>query len=187
MYFEDRAYPIQTDRGVYLKPGAQAHFATDTSAELLHLIMPEPPPALAASMTGSSPGSYAYYLPDLPALLDLADIRERTFAVNQPSVQFGRMQYKKHASSPVHQHLPTGLNPNGSEHFYLIREGNGWVRAGDSMTSVGPGDLVFIPAGEVHQLLASSTGFDYFEFQAPLGFETIMCGGETSDSLKYRK
>ena len=39
---------------------------------------------------------------------------------------------------------------------------------------VGPGSLVFIPAGEWHQLVASETGFDYIEFQAPFDFVTTM-------------
>jgi len=39
---------------------------------------------------------------------------------------------------------------------------------------VGPGSLVFIPAGEWHQLIASETGFDYIEFQAPFDFVTTM-------------
>ena len=39
---------------------------------------------------------------------------------------------------------------------------------------VGPGSLVLIPAGEWHQLLASETGFDYIEFQAPFDFVTTM-------------
>jgi hypothetical protein len=33
---------------------------------------------------------------------------------------------------------------------------------------------VLIPAGEWHQLLASDTGFDYIEFQAPFDFATTM-------------
>ena len=39
---------------------------------------------------------------------------------------------------------------------------------------VGPGSLVLIPAGEWHQLVASDTGFDYIEFQAPFDFMTTM-------------
>ena len=39
---------------------------------------------------------------------------------------------------------------------------------------VGPGDLVLIPAGEWHQLIASESGFDYIEFQAPFDFATTM-------------
>jgi len=39
---------------------------------------------------------------------------------------------------------------------------------------VGPGSLVLIPAGEWHQLIASETGFDYIEFQAPFDFVTTM-------------
>ena len=39
---------------------------------------------------------------------------------------------------------------------------------------VGPGSLVLIPAGEWHQLVASETGFDYIEFQAPFDFATTM-------------
>jgi hypothetical protein len=39
---------------------------------------------------------------------------------------------------------------------------------------VGPGSLVLIPSGEWHQLVASESGFDYIEFQAPFDFATTM-------------
>jgi hypothetical protein len=60
------------------------------------------------------------------------------------------------------------------EHFYFIERGTGEVKHDTGEMPVGPGSLVFIPAGEWHQLLASDSGFDYVEFQAPFDFATTM-------------
>ena len=59
-------------------------------------------------------------------------------------------------------------------HFYLIETGTGEVKHDTGTLPVGPGSLVLIPAGEWHQLVASETGFDYIEFQAPFDFATTM-------------
>ncbi len=60
------------------------------------------------------------------------------------------------------------------EHFYFIERGTGEVKHDTGTLPVGPGSLVLIPAGEWHQLLASDSGFDYVEFQAPFDFATTM-------------
>jgi len=60
------------------------------------------------------------------------------------------------------------------EHFYFIEKGVGEVKHDAGTLAVGPGSLVLIPAGEWHQLIASDTGFDYIEFQAPFDFMTTM-------------
>ena len=56
----------------------------------------------------------------------------------------------------------------------LIEKGTGEVKHDTGSLPVGPGSLVLIPAGEWHQLIASETGFDYIEFQAPFDFVTTM-------------
>jgi len=60
------------------------------------------------------------------------------------------------------------------EHFYFIEKGTGEVKHDEGSFAVGPGSLVLIPAGEWHSLVASDTGFDYIEFQAPFDFMTTM-------------
>jgi quercetin dioxygenase-like cupin family protein len=84
------------------------------------------------------------------------------------------MAYAPHAYSPRHVHGPSKTSPVVPEHFYFIEKGRGEVKFDGGSTPVGPGDLVLIPAGDWHQLLASDTGFDYIEFQAPFDFMTTM-------------
>ena len=50
----------------------------------------------------------------------------------------------------------------------------GEVKHDHGSLPVGPGSLVLIPSGEWHQLIASASGFDYIEFQAPFDFVTTM-------------
>jgi quercetin dioxygenase-like cupin family protein len=71
-------------------------------------------------------------------------------------------------------HRASATSPVTPEHFYLIEKGTGEVKHDAGSFPVGPGSLVLIPAGEWHQLIASETGFDYIEFQAPFDFVTTM-------------
>jgi quercetin dioxygenase-like cupin family protein len=89
-------------------------------------------------------------------------------------LQLGRMQYAPLAHSPRHVHHASKTSPVTPEHFYLIEKGTGEVKHDSGSLPVGPGSLVLIPSGEWHQLLASDTGFDYIEFQAPFDFQTTM-------------
>jgi quercetin dioxygenase-like cupin family protein len=84
------------------------------------------------------------------------------------------MQYAPSAYSPRHVHHASKTSPVIPEHFYFIEKGTGEVKHDTGSLPVGPGSLVLIPAGEWHQLLASETGFDYIEFQAPFDFMTTM-------------
>ena len=84
------------------------------------------------------------------------------------------MLYAPHGHSPRHVHNASKTSPVIPEHFYLIEKGIGEVKHDTGTLPVGPGSLVLIPAGEWHQLVASDTGFDYIEFQAPFDFVTTM-------------
>ena len=84
------------------------------------------------------------------------------------------MQYAPQAYSPRHVHHASKTNPITPEHFYLIEKGTGEVKHDGGSLPVGPGSLVLIPSGEWHQLIASDTGLDYIEFQAPFDFVTTM-------------
>jgi mannose-6-phosphate isomerase-like protein (cupin superfamily) len=117
----------------------------------------------------------------LRSLIDEKRFRERTFWVNKETglsaaydLQLGRMQYGPHAHSPRHVHHASKTSPVTPEHFYLIEKGTGEVKHDTGTLQIGPGNLVLIPAGEWHQLVASDTGFDYIEFQAPFDFVTTM-------------
>jgi mannose-6-phosphate isomerase-like protein (cupin superfamily) len=132
--------------------------------------------------TGTDPPTgYVFVEAELRSLVDEKRIRERTFWVNKETglsgswdLQLGRMAYAPRAYSPRHVHHASKTSPITPEHFYLIEKGTGDVKHDAGSLPVGPGDLVFIPAGEWHQLLASESGFDYIEFQAPFDFATTM-------------
>ena len=165
--------------GIYLEPGEDATIEA-TGSELILLLFTVP--KHTARATGpESPVGYFFDESRLRVLVDEKGFRRRTFWVNKETglssawdLQLGRMQYAAHAHSPRHVHHASKTSPVTPEHFYLIEEGTGLVKHDGGSLPVGPGSLVLIPAGEWHQLVASETGFDYIEFQAPFDFMTTM-------------
>jgi mannose-6-phosphate isomerase-like protein (cupin superfamily) len=172
-------HKAQRRSGVYLEPGEEAKvMASGTSLVLLLVTVPK-----HTGRAGASPSPVGYFFEEsqLRSLVDERGIRERTFWVNKETglsgawdLQLGRMQYAPRAHSPRHVHHASKTSPVTPEHFYFIEKGTGEVKHDAGSLAVGPGSLVLIPAGEWHQLLASETGFDYIEFQAPFDFVTTM-------------
>jgi len=171
-------FTAQRRSGVYLEPGDEAAVtAAGTPLVLLHVTVPK-----HTAKTGSeSPVGYVFEEATLRSLVDEKRFRERTFWVNKETglsgswdLQIGRMAYAPHAHSPRHVHHPSKTSPLIPEHFYFIEKGTGEVKHDEGSLPVGPGSLVLIPSGEWHQLLASDSGFDYIEFQAPFDFVTTM-------------
>jgi len=165
--------------GAYLEPGEEATVtAAGTDLVLLLVTVPKHTGKPAGN---DSPKGYFFVEAQLRSLVDEKRIRERTFWVNKETglsgswdLQLGRMAYAPQASSPRHVHHASKTSPITPEHFYLIEKGTGEVKHDTGSMPVGPGDLVLIPAGEWHQLIASDSGFDYIEFQAPFDFATTM-------------
>jgi mannose-6-phosphate isomerase-like protein (cupin superfamily) len=169
----------QRRAGVYLEPGEEA--AVTASGTPLRLLLVTVPKHIGKPTTNESPSGYFFEEAQLRSLIDEKSIRERTFWVNKETglsgswdLQLGRMLYAPRAYSPRHVHHPSKTSSISPEHFYLIETGEGEVKHDTGTLPVGPGSLVFIPAGEWHQLIASETGLDYVEFQAPFDFATTM-------------
>ena len=169
----------QRRSGVYLEPSEEATVtASNTPLTLLLVTVPKHTGKAGAA---ASPAGYFFEEGQLRSLVDEKGFRERTFWVNKETglsgswdLQLGRMLYAPHGHSPRHVHrasTPSSVTP---EHFYFIEKGVGEVKHDTGSLPVGPGSLVLIPAGEWHQLVASETGFDYIEFQAPFDFVTTM-------------
>jgi len=165
--------------GVYLEPGESA--AVTASSTPVKLFVVTVPKHTGRPGADPSPAGYFFEESRLRSLVDERQIRERTFWVNKETglsgawdLQIGRMQYAPRAYSPRHVHYASKTSSVTPEHFYFIEKGTGEVKHDTGTLPVGPGSLVLIPAGEWHQLLASETGFDYIEFQAPFDFTTTM-------------
>jgi mannose-6-phosphate isomerase-like protein (cupin superfamily) len=174
---QDDALPRRA--GVYLEPGEEA-VITASGTPLVLLVVSVPKHTAKASDV-AAPRGYVFVESDLRSLVAERAIRERTFWVNKETglsgswdLQIGRMAYAPGAYSPRHVHHASTTSPITPEHFYFIEKGTGEVKEDTGSRPVGPGDLVLIPAGEWHQLLASDSGFDYIEFQAPFDFMTTM-------------
>jgi mannose-6-phosphate isomerase-like protein (cupin superfamily) len=151
------------------------------SAAPLTLLLVTVPKHTGKTIGSGTPASYVFEESRLRSLVDEKGFRERTFWVNKETglsaawdLQIGRMKYGPRAHSPRHVHHPSKTSTVIPEHFYLIEKGTGEVKHDTGTLSVGPGSLVLIPSGEWHQLLASDSGFDYIEFQAPFDFVTTM-------------
>jgi mannose-6-phosphate isomerase-like protein (cupin superfamily) len=165
--------------GVYLEPGEEA--SVTAAGGPLKLLIVTVPKHTGKKTETASPAGYVFEEAQLRSLIDEKQFRERTFWVNKETglssswdLQLGRMQYGPHAHSPRHVHHPSKTSTITPEHFYFIEKGTGEVKHDSGTLPVGPGHLVFIPAGEWHQLVASESGFDYIEFQAPFDFTTTM-------------
>jgi mannose-6-phosphate isomerase-like protein (cupin superfamily) len=176
---ESREVPLPRRAGVYLEPGEDATIAAAGSP--LTLLVVSVPKHTAKASDVAAPRGYVFVESQLRSLIDERAIRERTFWVNKETglsgswdLQIGRMAYAPHAHSPRHVHHASKTSPVTPEHFYFIEKGTGEVKEDSGSRPVGPGDLVLIPSGEWHQLLASDSGFDYIEFQAPFDFMTTM-------------
>jgi quercetin dioxygenase-like cupin family protein len=173
-------YDAQRRTGIYLEPGEAATITASPSAPV-HLLLVTVPKHAGKPGCDESPAGYFFEEARLRTLIDEKGFRRRTFWVNKETglsgawdLQLGRMNYAAHAHSPRHVHQPSKTSPVVPEHFYLIEKGTGEVKHDAGRLPVGPGSLVLIPAGEWHQLIASETGFDYIEFQAPFDFVTTM-------------
>ena len=169
----------QRRAGVYLEPTEEA--AVTASGTPLVLLLVTVPKHTGKATGHQSPAGYFFEEARLRSLIDEKLFRERTFWVNKETglsgswdLQLGRMLYAPHAHSPRHVHRRSTTSTVTPEHFYFIETGAGEVKHDTGSLPVGPGSLVFIPAGEWHQLIASETGFDYIEFQAPFDFVTTM-------------
>lgn len=165
--------------GIYLEPSEEATVAASRVA--LKLLLVAVPKHAGKAGAATSPRGYFFEDARLRSLIDEKGIRERTFWVNKETglsgswdLQLGRMHYGPRAYSPRHVHNPSKTSAIVPEHFYLIETGTGQVKHDGGALPVGPGSLVLIPAGEWHQLVASESGFDYIEFQAPFDFVTTM-------------
>jgi len=165
--------------GVYLEPGEEATVVAGGAP--LRLLVLSVPKHRGKPVADGVPSGYFFEETHLRSLVDEKRIRERTFWVNKETglsgswdLQLGRMAYAPHAYSPRHVHQASKSGTVTPEHFYLIEKGRGEVKHDTGTLPVGPGSLVLIPAGEWHQLIASETGFDYIEFQAPFDFATTM-------------
>ena len=165
--------------GIYLEPGEEATL-TAAGAPLVLLFVSVPKHTGKPTGNASRSG-YFFEEASLRSLIDEKRFRERTFWVNRETglsgswdLQLGRMQYAPRAHSPRHVHHASKTSSVTPEHFYFIEKGTGEVKHDGGSLPVGPGSLVFIPSGEWHQLVASETGFDYIEFQAPFDFVTTM-------------
>jgi mannose-6-phosphate isomerase-like protein (cupin superfamily) len=172
-------HPLPRRSGVYLEPGEEAAIAA--AGTPLTLLVVSVPKHTAKPNDVASPRGYVFVESQLRSLIDERAIRERTFWVNKETglsgswdLQIGRMAYAPRAHSPRHVHQPSKTSPVVPEHFYFIEKGTGEVKYDGGSSPVGPGDVVLIPAGDWHQLLASDSGFDYIEFQAPFDFMTTM-------------
>lgn len=172
-------HTAQRRAGLYLEPTEEATVTASGAPVVLLLVTV---PKHTGKATGhESPAGYFFEEARLRSLVDEKRFRERTFWVNKETglsgswdLQLGRMLYAPHAHSPRHVHHRSKTSSVTPEHFYFIETGTGEVKHDTGSLPVGPGSLVFIPAGEWHQLIASETGFDYIEFQAPFDFVTTM-------------
>lgn len=90
-------------------------------------------------------------------------------------VTFNYIRYQPNAEFPQHLH-------DVSEDVFLVLEGNGWLKEGERLTPIGPGDVVFVPPGEVHGTVAGPQGMLVISCQGPP--DPKLYSGERDSSRK---
>ncbi len=190
VHFETAAHAAEDGAGVLLAPGEAARFeAAESNLELLHMVTPQPPPAVEAGLPGG-PG-YFFNRQTLRALTDASGGRVRRFCAESSvelldgsrltptnAIQAGEMHYIEGGSSPYHQHEGTDANPDGAAHAYMTFKGRGVVEVGETSQEIEPGTLSYFPPGVPHRLRAHQGPLDYFEIQAWRSFKTIVLSEE---------
>ncbi len=81
-------------------------------------------------------------------------------AIGAKHVTFNYIRYKPNAEFPQHVH-------DESEDVFFVLEGTGWLKEGEKLTPIGPGDVVFVPAGERHGTVAGPDGMLVVSCQGP--------------------
>lgn len=81
-------------------------------------------------------------------------------ATGAKHVTFNYIRYAPHAEFPQHLH-------DHSEDVFLVLEGSGFFKEGGKLTPIGPGDVVFVPPGEVHGTIAGPEGMVVISCQGP--------------------
>src|SRR3712207_1877140 len=75
-------------------------------------------------------------------------------------VTFNYIRYEAGAEFPQHLH-------DQSEDVFFVLEGSGWLKEGTKLTPIGPGDVVFVPPGEMHGTVAGPQGMLVVSCQGP--------------------
>jgi len=75
-------------------------------------------------------------------------------------VTFNYVRFAPYAEFPQHVH-------EHSEDVFFVLEGSGWLKQGEKLTPIGPGDVVFVPAGEQHGTVAGPDGMVVISCQGP--------------------
>jgi quercetin dioxygenase-like cupin family protein len=81
-------------------------------------------------------------------------------AMGARHVTFNYIRYGPNAEFPQHRH-------EQSEDVFLVLEGSGWLKEGSKLTPIGPGDVIFVPPGEVHGTVAGPQGMVVVSSQGP--------------------
>ena len=187
---ENERHVAEEGAGVLLTPGEAARFdAASGDLDLLHMVVPKPPPAVEDGLPGG-PG-YFFNRKTLRGLSDASGGRVRRFCAESSvrlqdgsrltptnAIQAGEMHYNEGGSSPYHLHQGTPANPDGAAHCYMTFKGRGNVEVGDSAQEIEPGTLVYFPPGVPHRLRAHGGTLDYFEIQAWRSFKTTILSEE---------
>jgi len=85
-------------------------------------------------------------------------IVSREIGAHHLAVNYTR--YEPGADFPQHVH-------DGSEDVLFVVTGSGWLKEGERTMPISAGDVIFVRPGEVHGVVAGSTGMAILGCQAP--------------------
>jgi mannose-6-phosphate isomerase-like protein (cupin superfamily) len=60
----------------------------------------------------------------------------------------------RHGTLSIELYAPRGYDPqapHSRDEVYAVAQGRGWFRNGEDRHRFGPGDVLFVPAGQVHR------------------------------------
>lgn len=98
---------------------------------------------------------------------DRLDLIKADFPIEKPRLYADRIIYHPGDTAAKHYHV-------GSQHVFVILEGEGMLHTPEGPERLGPGDAAIVLPGEVHWFENhTQANFTFVEFWAPPPVETI--------------
>lgn len=128
----------------------------------------------AEQVVGRGPQSKVFHLDQVPVLESLHDGRRKQILLNRTNTGADLLvdvvTVAPGSSSPVHFH-------RGTEHFFYVLAGRGWIRIGEEEFPLRAGSVVWVAEGDVHQLLADpDSELVFLEYFSRARHETVFLG-----------
>jgi uncharacterized RmlC-like cupin family protein len=167
-FYTDR---MSNTNSVLLPPGFKSTLTTGNGATLLYAEIPD-----VARLDPGFPANNPHFMVvdwmREPVFESEHDLRKRISLVTPnicatAALKIDIVIYPAGSMSPSYRH-------EGADTFIYVMSGRGTAWANEKLLPMQPGDLIYFPDGEQHQLKsASNNEMQFFQFYVPGAFKTV--------------